>query len=76
MVMKVAVFRYPRALAQAAWKRPFNPIEPAFAKLKALLRMVAARTVDDLGVAIAEAIEFFPPADCGNFFATSEYEPN
>jgi len=25
MVMKVAVFRYPRALALAAWKRPLRP---------------------------------------------------
>ena len=35
----------------------FNPIEQAFAKLKALLRKAAARTVDDLWDAIAEIIE-------------------
>ncbi len=53
----------------------FNPIEQAFAKLKALLRKAAARSVDDLWVAIAEAIELFPPAECTNFFANSGYEP-
>ena len=54
----------------------FNPIEQAFAKLKALLRKAAARTVNDLWTAIAEAIELFPPAECKNFFANSGYEPN
>jgi len=54
----------------------FNPIEQAFAKLKALLRKAAARSVDDLWAAIAEAIERFPPEECANFFANSGYEPN
>ena len=54
----------------------FNPIEQAFAKLKASLRKAAARTVDDLWVAIAEAIELFPPEECTNFFANSGYELN
>ena len=53
----------------------FNPIEQAFAKLKALLRKAAARTVDDLWDAIAEAIEMFTPDECANFFANSGYEP-
>jgi len=53
----------------------FNPIEQAFAKLKALLRKAAARTVDDLWAAIAEAIELFTPAECANFFANSGYDP-
>ncbi len=38
-----------------------NPIEQAFAKLKALLRSVSARTVDELCAASAEIIELFPP---------------
>ena len=54
----------------------FNPIEQAFAKLKAFLRKTAARSVDDLWAAIAEAIELFPPAECANFFANSGYKPN
>ncbi len=53
----------------------FNPIEQAFAKLKALLRKAAARTVDDLWDAIAEAIERFTPTECANFFVNSGYEP-
>ena len=44
----------------------FNPIEQAFAKLKALLRKAAARTVDDLWDAIAEIIELFTPTECAN----------
>ena len=59
-----------------AYSPDFNPIEQAFAKLKALLRKAAARTVDDLWAAIAETIELFPPAQCANFFVNSGYEPN
>ena len=54
----------------------FNPIEQAYAKLKALLRKAAARTIDDLWAVIAEAIELFPPQECANFFANSGYEPD
>ena len=54
----------------------FNPIEQAFAKLKAILRKVGARTIDDLWAAIADAIELLPPAECANFFANSGYEPH
>ena len=54
----------------------FNPIEQVFAKLKAILRKVGARTIDDLWAAIADAIELFPPAECANFFANSGYEPH
>ena len=54
----------------------FNPIEQAYATLKAFLRKAAARTVDDLWAVIAEAIEMFPPAQCANFFANSGYEPH
>ncbi len=50
-----------------------NPIEQAFAKLKALLRSVSARTVDDLWAAIAEIIELFPPDECANYFRNSGY---
>ncbi len=50
-----------------------NPIEQAFAKLKALLRSVSARTVDDLWAAIAEIIELFPPEECANYFRNSGY---
>ena len=54
----------------------FNPIEMAFSKLKALLRKAAARTVDDLWEAIAEAIGTFNPEACQNFFAAAGYDQN
>jgi transposase len=53
----------------------FNPIERAFAKLKALLRQAAARTVDTLCAAIADAIEAFNPHECANYFTAAGYEP-
>lgn len=52
----------------------FNPIENAFAKLKALLRKAAARTVEELWGAIADAIEAFKPGECGNYFAAAGYD--
>jgi transposase len=53
----------------------FNPIENAFAKLKALLRKVAARTRDALWNAVAAAIGDFTPAECANYFTATGYEP-
>jgi transposase len=52
----------------------FNPIELAFAKIKALLRAAAARTIPDLWAAIAEAIECFTPEECRNYFAAAGYD--
>jgi transposase len=52
----------------------FNPIENAFAKLKALLRRAAARTVTALEGAIAEAIDTFTPAECANYFTAAGYD--
>jgi transposase len=53
----------------------FNPIEQAFAKLKAHLRKAAARTIDDLWAAIAEALKTFTSTECKNYFVNSGYEP-
>jgi len=53
----------------------FNPIEQAFAKLKALLRKTAARTVDALWDAIVDAIDRFTPDECASYFRNSGYEP-
>lgn len=52
----------------------FNPIELAFAKFKSLLRAAAARTIPDLWMAIAEAIERFTPEECRNYFAAAGYD--
>jgi transposase len=53
----------------------FNPIEMAFAKLKALLRGVAARTIPALWQAIAAALDRFTPSECRNYFIAAGYEP-
>ena len=53
----------------------FNPIENAFAKLKAFLRKAAARTIDALERAIHDAIPTFTPPECANFFTATGYEP-
>ena len=53
----------------------FNPIEMAFAKLKALLRKASARTVPDLWQAIKEAIPQFEPRECANYCEHAGYEP-
>lgn len=50
-----------------------NPIENAFAKLKAALRKAAARTVDDLETAICKALPTFLPDECANYFRAAGY---
>jgi transposase len=50
-----------------------NPIEQAFAKLKALLRKAAERSVDALSNAIGKLLDLFPPAECANYLANSGY---
>jgi transposase len=52
----------------------FNPIENAFAKLKALLRRTAARTVDALWTAIGRLVDTFTPDECANYFAAAGYD--
>ena len=49
--------------------------EQAFAKLKALLRKAAERTVDGLWTVIGQLLEIFPPAECANYPANSGYGP-
>ena len=63
-----------RLLFLPPYSPDFNPIENAFAKLKALLRKAAARTVDELWSALASAIDAFKPAECANYFAAAGYD--
>lgn len=51
----------------------FNPIEQAFAKLKALLRQAAARTVAGLETAITTALTAVSPQECAHYFAHAGY---
>jgi transposase len=50
-----------------------NPIEQFFAKLKALLRKAAARTLDALIAAIAHAMTTVHPRECENYLANQGY---
>ena len=50
-----------------------NPIENAFAKMKAHVRKAAARTIEALEAAAASALLAFKPAQCANFFAHAGY---
>ena len=52
----------------------FNPIEMAFAKLKALLRKAAERSVNGLWNAIGQLIDLFTPSECRNFFQAAGYD--
>jgi transposase len=52
----------------------FNPIENAFAKLKALLRKAAARTLDDLWRVIGRSLDAFTPQECANYFEAAGYD--
>jgi transposase len=56
-----------------AYSPDLNPIEQAFAKLKAALRKAAARTFDTLIEAIADALDTFTPEQCANYIANSGY---
>ena len=63
-----------RLLFLPPYSPDLNPIENAFAKLKALLRKAAARTVDQLWEAIAQIIQTYSPAECANYFSAAGYD--
>src|ERR1700693_2576649 len=50
-----------------------NPIEMAFAKLKAHLRARAVRTIDALWKAIGQICDLFQPQECKNYFDAAGY---
>ncbi len=51
----------------------FNPIEQVFAKLKALLRKAAERSIDALWDRIGHLLDLFPPRECRNYFRNAGY---
>ncbi len=51
----------------------FNPIEQFFAKLKALLRKAAERSIDALWNRIGASLDHFPPQECSNYIRNSGY---
>ena len=50
-----------------------NPIEQAYAKLKAMLRKVGARPYDQLVDALGQICDLFTPEECRNFFRHAAY---
>lgn len=60
-----------RLLYLPTYSPEFDPIEQIFAKLKALLRSAAARTVLDLWDGIWHAFTRFTPDECCNTLAAA-----
>ena len=56
-----------------AYSPDLNPIEMAFAKLKALLRARAIRTVEALWNALKPLIDCFTPDECANYLRHDGY---
>lgn len=50
-----------------------NPIEMAFAKLKAHLRRIKARTIDALWRAVGDICNLYTPDECWNYFKQAGY---
>jgi len=62
-----------RLLYLPPYSPDLNPIELAFAKLKALLRARAVRTVNALWNALGELVACFSPTECANFLRHAGY---
>ena len=63
-----------RLLYLPPYSPDFNPIENVFAKLKALLRKAAERTLEGLWATIGRLIDAFTPTECANDFAAAGYD--
>lgn len=50
-----------------------NPIEQVFAKLKALLRKAAERSVEALWNRIGDLFDAFSPKECANYVKNAGY---
>ena len=56
-----------------AYSPDLNPIEMAFAKLKAHLRAAGARTYEALWRAVGDICSLFHPRECWNFLKDAGY---
>lgn len=65
-----------RLLFLPPYSPDFNPIEKAFAPLKAMLRKAAERTVSGLWNLIGRLLDLFQPNECTNYFTSCGYEPD
>lgn len=57
-----------RLVTPPVYSPGLNPIEKAFPKLNAALRLRRARTFDEHAYALASALEGFTSQHCSNFF--------
>jgi transposase len=62
-----------RLLYLPPYSPDFDPIEQLFAKLKALLRKAAERSVEGLWHRIACLLDALQPGECANYFRNSGY---
>jgi transposase len=62
-----------RLLYLPPYSPDLNPIEQAFAKLKALLRAKALRTVEALWNALGDIVSCFSPDECANLLRHAGY---
>jgi putative transposase len=62
-----------RLLFLPKYSPDLNPIEQVFAKLKALVRKAAPRSLDAVSSAIANALNAFSPQECANYLRNSGY---
>jgi transposase len=56
-----------------AYSPDLNPIEPAFAKMKTLLRKADARTIEQTWRTIGALLDCFTPTECANYFRNAGY---
>jgi transposase len=75
-VRKLIEARDARLLYLPPYSPDLNPIELAFAKLKALLRKAAERTRDALWDRIGQLLKHFSPQECANYLAHAGYAPS
>ena len=62
-----------RVLYLPPYSPDLNPIEKFFAKLKALLRQAATRTVESLWEKISQVLNTLSSTECAHYFASSGY---
>lgn len=73
-VRRLIEARGARLLFLPPYSPDLNPIELAFAKLKALLRKASERSVEDLWTKIGDLLDTFTPDECQNYFSHAGYE--
>jgi transposase len=74
-IRQVVEDRGARLLYLPKYSPDLNPIEMAFAKLKALLRKAAERSTDALWHRIGQLLDDFKPDECANYFKAAGYAP-